>query len=208
MKVQMKELAQSARGERECGVCGQPLFGLVAYCPYCGRKHGFTRTNLERDDHPQNDKALASGQGTLGMPAGELHSQEAKSPRKEPRGTPLQGVPIFGESLRGERNRPAPSQLNRTALTLLFKTVVAGIGALLLFWMVVKLTATKTNDGASPQLPISTSGIASPSQGPSTSAVQVPPIPLRTDTAVPPQTNRRSLCSVANETAGLCKSQE
>jgi hypothetical protein len=137
---------------------------------------------------------------------------------------PLQGVPISGETPPGKRDRPTPSQLNKTASTLLFTTVVAGVCGLLLLWMLVKLLAPKTNEGASPQLPVSSSGIASPRPGPSTSAAQVPSIPPRTDTAVPaadpavrqqergaaqaaPQSNR-SLCSVASEAAGLCKSQE
>lgn len=173
MNVQTNKLAQSARGESVCGFCRRPWFGLVAYCPYCGRKPSFTTINQEPDDRPQSDEA----------------------------------VPISGKKSPVERDRPTPSQLNKTALALLFKTVVAGVSALLLFWMVVKLPAPKTNEGASPQLPISTSGIASPRLGPSTSAAQVPSIPRRTDTKVPPQSNR-SLCSVANEAAGLCKSQE
>jgi hypothetical protein len=200
----MNKLAQSARGENLCEFCGRLWFGPVAYCPYCGHKSSFTTISQEPDDRLQSGEASASGQITLGMRAGEM----AKSPRKESRGTPLQGVPVSGETLPGERNRPAPSQSNKTALTLLFKTVVAGVSALLLLWMVVKLPGSKTNEGASPQLPISTSGIASPRWGPSTNTAQVPSVPLRTDTAVPPQSNRRSLCSVANETAGLCKSQE
>jgi len=167
MNLQMTESAQPARGVSLCEFCRRPWFGLVAYCPYCGRKPScFTAISQEPDDCPQIEEALASGQ------------------------------------------RPTPSQLNKPALTLLFKTVVAGVSALLLFWMVVKLPAPRTNEAASPQLPISTSNIASPMRGPSTSAAQVPSIPLRTDTAVPPQSNRRSLCSVANEAAGLCKSQE
>jgi hypothetical protein len=200
MNVQMNRLAQSAQDDTLCEFCGRISVGLVAYCPHCGHKSSSTTINRERDDRPQSDEALASGPGTLGMPSGDIHLQEAKSPRKELHGTPLQGVPIFGDTLSGERNKPTPSQLSKTALTLIFKTtVVAGVSALLLFWMVVKLPGSKTKEVASPQLPISTSRIASPRRGPSTNAAQVP---------IPPQPNRRSLCSVANETAGLCKSQE
>jgi hypothetical protein len=208
MNVQMNQLAQPARAETLCEFCGRPWFGLVAYCPYCGRKASFTMISPEPDDRLQMDEALPSGQGTLRMPAGELHRQAAKPPRKEHRETPLQGVPILGETLPGERNRPTQSQLNKRAPALLLKTIVAGVAALLLFWMVFKLPAPKTNERASPQLPIATSEIPSPRPAPSTSAAPVPSIPMRTDTAVPPQSNRRSLCSVANEAAGLCKSRE
>jgi hypothetical protein len=266
MNVQINNLAQSARGESVCGFCGRRWFGLVAYCPYCGRKPSFPTINQEPDDRAQSDDALASGQRTLWMPAGELHGQEAKSPRKEPflridqesddrrqsdealasgilgmpagelqyqeaksprkepRGTQLQGEPILGEALPRERKGPTPSQSSKKASTLLFKAAAAGLGVLLLLWTVVKLPAPKTDEGASPQLPKSTSGVASPSRGPSTTAAQQPPIPLRTDTAVPagdqtvrqqerdpaqaaPQSKSRPLCSVAHQTAGLCKSK-
>jgi hypothetical protein len=209
MNVQMHQLAESARSESVvCEFCGRPWFGLVAYCPYCGRKASFTTISPDPDDRLQMDEALASGQGTWRMPAGELHRQAANTPRKESHGTVLQGVPILGETLPGERNRPTQSQLNKPALALLFKAVVAGIAALLLLWMVLKLIAPKTNERTSPQLPISTSEIPSPRAAPSTSAAPVPSIPMRTGTAVPPQSDRRSLCSVANEAAGLCKSRE
>ena len=205
--VPMNEPAQSARGgESACGSCGRPWFGLVAYCPYCGRKSSLTTIHREPDDRPPSDEASASGPGTLETLAGEPQRQEAKAPRKEPGGTPLQEVPVSGRDLTGERDRPTPSQLNETASTHRFKTIAAGASALLLLWMAVKLFAPGTNEGASPQLPISTSGIASPRPVPAPSAAQVPSIPRRTDTAVPPQSNR-SLCSVANETAGLCKVQ-
>jgi hypothetical protein len=210
MNVRMNQLARSARSESVvCEFCARPWFGLVAYCPYCGRKPScFTTMKQEPDDRLRIDEALPSGQAILGMPVGELPYLEVKPPRQEPRETPLQSVPLSGETLPVKWDRPAPSQLNRTASTLLFKTVVAGVSALLVFWLLVKLPAPKPNEGTSAQLPISTSGIASPGPGPSTSAAQVPSIPLPTDNAVPARSNKRSLCSVAHETAGLCKSQE
>lgn len=239
MNAQLQEMAQSAQSESLCGHCGRPWFGVVAYCPYCGRKPGFaTQAPGER---PQRDQALASG--TLGMPAGALPGQDPGPPPQEPRATPgrvtgstpqrphaarhgpvrdhsisrqmgaesvtpLQVVPVSGETLPLTGDRPAASRLNRAALTLLFKTVAAGLSALLLFWMVVKLLAPTTNEGAPPQLKISASGIVSPGPAPSTSAAHVPSIPRRTGAAVPAPSSRRSLCSVAHETAGLCKSQE
>jgi hypothetical protein len=190
MNVRMHQLAQSARSESVlCEFCRRPWFGLVAYCPYCGRMSScFTTMNQQPDGHFQSDVALANGQASLGMPAGQLQRQASTD------------LPV-------EANRPAPSQFNKikSALPLLLKTAAAGITVLLLFWMVVKLPAPKTNERATPQLPISTSGIASPNQRPPTSAAQQPSIPLRTDTPVPP--NRTTLCSLAHETAGLCKSQ-
>jgi hypothetical protein len=204
MNVRMNALAQSARAESLCEFCGRPWFGLVAYCPYCGRKPGFPTINKEPDDRFQTEGASASRPGALWRPAGELHRQGAKSPRKEPPGMPLRGAPVIGQPQPSpaERNRPTAARLNKTALTLLFKAVVAGVGALLLLW-----PAPNTNEGASPQLPVTTSG-AYPRRGPATTAAPVPSIPLRTDSSVPPQSNRTPLCSVAHATAGLCKSQQ
>jgi hypothetical protein len=221
MNVQMNESPQPARGEILCTSCGRQWFGSVAYCPYCGRKPSFT--TQQPDDRPQGDKALAGEQETVGMPAGELHWPIPESPRKSISRhmdaesiAPLQSVLISGEPLAVNRDRPNPS--------LLFGTVMAAICVLLVFWMVVTLFAPDTNERRSPQQSISTSGIASSTPGPSTSAAQVQAIPARTGTAIPaadptlrrqesdatkatPQSNR-SLCSAAHEGAGLCKSQE
>lgn len=92
-----------------------------------------------------------------------------------------------------EWDSPAPSQPDRTASTFLFKTVVAGVSALLLLWVAIELPATRANQKASPQLAVSTSGIAAP-------------VPPRTETVAPPQPSRSPLCSAASEAAGLCKS--
>ena len=217
----MNKLAQSAGGENLCGYCGRRWSGPVAYCPYCGRKP--SSATEKTDDRPRTDEALASGPG-VSMPAAESPGQAGKSPPREPRGTPLQGMPMSGQSLPGDRDRPAPSQSNKAALTLLFIAVALGVGALLLFWMGLKLLAPETNEGASPRLPRSTSGVVSPSPGSATGAAPAPSVPPRTDTAAPPRTdtaapprtgtaapppsNKRSLCSPANEAAGLCKSRE
>lgn len=197
--VQMNELAQPAREGIECGFCRRPLFGLVAYCPYCGCKP---------DDRHQSHEALASEQAAdSGMPAGALHPQEANPPHKGPQGTPLQGVPALGRILTAEQDG-LPSSPKKAASPLLLGTAIAGVGALLLFWMGVKLLAPDTDEGASPRRPVSSSGVVSSTRDPPTGATPVSSTPPGTDTALPPQPNSRSLCSVANETAGLCKAQE
>jgi hypothetical protein len=217
MNLQTNEWARSAQGESLCGSCSQPWFGSVAYCPYCG-KPSFASTNRQ-PDAPHGEKAAASGQGNLGIPAGELPPREDEPSHKESRRKPLPGLPIFGRNSSAGRDRAVPSQMSRRAMALLF-TVAAGVGALF-FWMLVKLPAPRTEAGAPPQPPISTPGTAFPTQGPPTSAAQVPPVSARTDTAGPPpslprsaetavprQSNRSALCSSANEAAGLCKSQQ
>jgi hypothetical protein len=172
---QMNKLAQGVQSVSQCGFCGRPWFGLVAYCPYCGREPSFAKINQEPDDRPQSDERDES-------------ESESDEPRKKPRGP------------------------------LLVKTAIAGLSALLLLWIVVKAPAPKTDEGASPHA-IATSRMGA---GPSTSAAQVPSaqvpsvkappvqapsVPPRTDTTVAPPSNN-SLCSVASETAGLCKSQQ
>jgi hypothetical protein len=201
----MNELARSAGGQSLCESCGRLWFGSVAYCPYCGRKPKFRTIRQEPDDSCQSDAASTGGPGTS-MPAGELPRQDAKPPRHEPHGTPLQVTPISGKDLRVDRDRATPAQLKKKTSPLLFKALAAGVSALLLFWMVAKPLTPNSNERASTRLPISASGIVSRWM-PSTSAAQEPSIPLRTDIASPPRSNR-SLCSVANEKAGLCKSQQ
>ena len=225
MKVPIDKLVQSARGEILCEFCGRQWFGLVAYCPYCGRKPGFTVITQPADDRLQSDKSPANGQ--VAMPAGELQSQKEMSTLKEPGGTPPQAAPMPGENIRFERNRPPPPRSNDRASAFLFKTAVAGVSVLFVFWLGFKLLAPRTIGGASPQPPVSTSGIASPRRDEPTSAAQVPPMAPRTDAPVPARSNAaqapsiapptdapvrppsatRSLCSAASEAAGLCKPQ-
>lgn len=231
MNAQTNELSRPAQGERLCAFCSQPWFGPVAYCPYCG-KPSVGSPHRQPNDRPHPEKAVASGQEDVGMPAGEFQWREGESSHKESRRKPISGLPIFDKDPPTAPAGPAepteptgrsaatPSRMNRTAVALLF-TAAAGAGALL-SWMVLKLPAPKTDAGASVQLPAPGPGMASPRPGPSTGAAQVPSIPARTAPAVPPQVpsipartdapvppppNRGSLCSAASEAAGLCKSQ-
>ena len=63
--AQTNKLDQPARSEKRCGSCGRPWFGLVAYCPYCGREPGFTKISQEPRDRPQSDKPEREPLGTL-----------------------------------------------------------------------------------------------------------------------------------------------
>jgi hypothetical protein len=200
-------VVQSARGESQCIFCHRPWFGLVAYCPYCGRRISFRTISQGPDYRPPRE--VASEREDLRRQAGEL--------------------PV-------EPDRPArPLSKTTPALTLLLKTVVVGVSALLMLWIGIELLASRTNETSSAQKPILNSDIAfSPRWGPSTSSssaqassvaqvpsgpppanaaapenpsAQVPPDQPRTNTAVPPNPSR-SLCSAADEKAGLCKSQQ
>ena len=215
MNVRTNELARSAQGESSCGFCNQPLFGPVAYCPYCG-KPGVASTSRQPDDRPRDEKAVATGQGNPGMPPGAFPLREDEPPRNESRRKPGAGLPIFGTNAPAGPDVAAAPEVNRTTLTALFITAAA-VGALLL-WVVFRMLAPTTDPEAPAQLPGSTSGVA---PAPATSAAQAPPIPARTDTAVPrppvpartetavpSPSSRNALCSAANEQAGLCKPQQ
>ena len=80
---QMNKLAQSVQSVSQCGFCGRPWFGLVAYCPYCGREPSFAKINQEPDDRPQSD---------------ERDESESDEPRKKPRGPLLVKTAIAGLS--------------------------------------------------------------------------------------------------------------
>lgn len=141
----------------------------------------------------------------------ELLLKEPELPREEPREMPRQDVPISGETVLPERDKPTPLQPNKTNATLVLKIVAIGVSALLLSWGAVKLVPTlKLNERASPQPSVSSSGKVSPRQGPVTGAAPVPPVPARTETDAvpPPQSRSNSLCSPADEKAGLCKPQK
>jgi hypothetical protein len=189
-------VAESARGESQCIFCHRPWFGLVAYCPYCGRRISF-RTNSQAPDY-RPPREVASERESLRMQVGEL--------------------PV-------EPDRPArPLGKTTAALTLLFKAIVVGVSALLVLWIGLELLASKSDETSSAQQPaprwgpsMSTSGAQEssvaqvPSVPPSTSAAapenpyaQVPPDQPRTNTAGPPN----PLCSAADEKAGLCRSQQ
>jgi hypothetical protein len=203
MNIQMNQLAQSARDESLCESCGRRWFGLVAYCPYCGRK---PRLTTEAPGAlPRSDDVFAGEQGTLGLPDGGPLWQDPESPRNEPNATV---GPTVGATVPVQRDSPAASQSSKPSWMLLFTTIlVAGISAVLLVWMLVKLPVPNTNEQTSPPLATPSSGTTAPRQGPPTRAAQAPPIPPRTDTAVPARP-KRSPCSVAHEAAGLCKSQD
>ena len=138
--------------DTSCGYCRRPWFGVVDYCPYCGRKPAFV----------------------IAMPAGRL--------------------PVISETIEFEQDSTATPQLGKTASPLLFKALSAGVIALMLLWMVVKLFASGTGEEASPTPPAPALAIA-------------PAAVLRTENPVPLRPGK-SPCSAAHQAAGLCTSQK
>jgi hypothetical protein len=197
--VQINKLAQLASNESQCGFCGQPWFGLVAYCPYCGREPGFAKINQEPDDHPQSDE-----------------SNESDEPRKKSRVPLLVKTAIAGVSvlllLWIVLKAPAPKTDEAASPHATTSSMGAG----------PPTTPTSAAQGPSVQVPSAQkapSEQAQPVQSQPVQAqpvqaqpvqaqpVQAPTAPSGPGTTAAPRPPNRSLCSVANETAGLCKSQ-
>lgn len=160
----MNNLTQSPDADNLCAYCRRPWFGLVAFCPFCGRKPRFRAVDRQ--------------------PYGLSGRDVTTAPRQE------------GPDL------PAA----RTVSPLVFRTVIAGLVALGLLWMVVWILATGTNREASPHPPGPTAAIASPRPIALTSAAEASS-GQRTERPVLPR-SRWSPCSVAHQRAGLCTSQE
>jgi len=209
MNVQTDELAelvQPRRGESRCEYCGRPWFGLVAYCPYCGRKAGFTTVSEVSHPRLENDEALTSEQAASWVLPREQRVHNAESLRKQSRTAPVEDMPGLVENLPGQRNVAARSRFNKPGFTLLLSIVVAGA---LLVWLLVGLFASDEDERASPPVQRAITGrIESPPQTPVTNVAKPSPVPPSTDTSAPPEPSKSPLCSVMHERAGLCKSQE
>lgn len=173
----------SARGPIACEFCARPWFGLVAYCPYCGRKPSFTMINQESDDLLQRS-----------------HREEAAPPADVPGEGPPRGVPLAADDPPMERANPVGSRRGKKSPRLLFTAAIVGASALLVLWSGAKLLAPSASVGQVPSTPQHPS--AELSSSPSRTATPVP----STGTLVP-SPSPRSLCSAASEQAGLCKPQ-
>jgi len=226
-------LAQTPPGESLCEFCNRPWFGQVAYCPYCGRqareaahpkyrephlaaaemqdkeleaelshaspavppprrRTSFTPTGEEPDGPGRTENPRSSDEAVAGFmaPVGALHEHETGLSRQLG-GTSPGAVPPL------EPDKPPSSPRGKNAARLLFKIVVAGASASLLFWMGLRLLGSETNEEASP------TPVAAPAPAPAAPAPAVQP---RAAPAAPPSL-KKSLCSEANEKAGLCKTQ-
>ena len=86
MNVQTNELTRTAQGVSSCGFCSQPLFGPVAYCPYCG-KANLATTVRPPEDRPEHEKFIADGQESRGMPGG-ARPASSRPPSRAGAGSP------------------------------------------------------------------------------------------------------------------------
>ncbi|AMO23942.1 hypothetical protein UC35_15075 [Ramlibacter tataouinensis] len=165
------------------------------------------------------EAAAASGQAAWWMSADALRVQDAGASLEASRAAPSGPALPFGQ------DASAPSRWRRSsAVTLGFKTAIAGVSALLLFWA-VKVLAPRAGEEASLPPPVPPTAVmgnagqdgatAAPAplaplatpRTPAAVAAPAPSAPPRAAAPGPPNPSR-SLCSVADEAAGLCKSRQ
>lgn len=189
MQTPTDKPAASLQGKANCGACGKAWFGEVAFCPYCGRRAASMLAHAAADETP-NEPAPASQ--AIVPPA-------------------LKRTP---------RSAAAASRWK-----VWWKPIVAVAAALAVVVIAVqqfKLTPgdTATAQDAAPVLKPATPPApppalaAAPAPVPATASMSAPPTlksspPASTTHApvarpVAPPAPNRSLCSVANEAAGLC----
>lgn len=70
----MNTLTQSPDADNLCEYCRRPWFGLVAFCPYCGREPRFGAVNRQPHGLPGSEVAIALRQENPGLPTGRTAS--------------------------------------------------------------------------------------------------------------------------------------
>jgi hypothetical protein len=190
METAMDRQARFRHGKTNCGLCGRVWFGDVAYCPYCGRRSASAPTGAGPDAPPAADHVAVASLGALAGTRPGRPGMRWKAWWKPSAGvaTVLAVVAI------GMQERPTPSS-DRAGPP----------------------DATRAPAVAPAPAPLPTNTPAAPVRGTSTNTAQAPraePIVPRFITELPQQSRapappapRRSLCSAANEAAGLCNPQ-
>ena len=206
----MDRQAGCGRDNANCGFCGHAWFGEVAYCPFCGHPSTPATAATGADAPPAAESRLVAPMHA-GGPAREAMPQRPDRPPS----APLATVPPELEQERvGARADPQGIRWKAR-----WKPIAAAAASLALVVVAVKEFTVTTNDGARVQtarraLPVDAAATSrtSPStpQPPPAEPVAHPadiaPPGLPKDQA-PPAPPNRSLCSVPNEVAGLCKPQ-
>jgi hypothetical protein len=197
------KLAEPAPPESLCESCGRRWFGLVAYCPYCGRQSSFA--TQEPGNRPVTDGVFTSAALALVfipvvvvVIAVLLFWIGAKLLAP---GTKQEAAPSAPRSTSGVVVSPMPTQgptQGSTQGRMQGPTQGPSTGA----------APAPARAPAPPPAPAAKPGATQgPASGRSTGAAPAPSSPPRSDTAVPAPPNRSPLCSVADEAAGLCRSQ-
>ena len=201
-----------------CGFCGEAWFGDVAYCPYCGRPSASAPVPTASDTPPEADfdrfdgptHALASDgrssadpmragtMGLIGAPAGARADRPGMDWKPWAKAialaTVLAAVMFGGVELVGTgSDRPGPQDAVRApgGDAARSGTVEASAGG----------AASAPGVPAAPAAP----AVPAVPAGPAVPRADIEP-PAQQQAPAPPARNR-SLCSAANEAAGLCNPQ-
>jgi len=188
IETAMQRLAGSRQDDGTCRYCGRAWFGHVAYCPYCGRRAASARTNAGPGAPPTaRDVGLASVRALAVARAG-LPGLRWKAWWKPVAGvaavlavlaTGVEKHPTTSSEFAGPRDaRRAPALAPAAAAVSANPPPVEN-----------RVTATSTAQAPAPVL------------------LPPDPDPKQQPQAPAPPAAHRSLCSAANEAAGLCNPQ-
>ena len=200
LHAQVNTPAHVHHAKANCGFCGEAWFGDVAYCPYCGRPSASAPVATASDALPEADSERVDGSphalaGDVRSSAGAVRAGTMR---------PFGAAAGAGAEQPGIGWRPWAKAI---AVATVFAAFLFAVGEL-------NRTATDRpgSRGAmgAPGGDTARSGTPEPSAGAAapTPAVPRPDIepPAQQAAPVPPARNR-SLCSAANEAAGLCNPQ-
>jgi hypothetical protein len=197
METAMDTPVGSRRAKAKCSFCGQVWFGDVAYCPYCG--------------HP-------SASAPAGAPSGVPPREWAHAVEERPADAAPAPAPATATATATDELATPPADLPGMRWKAWRKPIVTAAAALAFVAIAIalkELAVTTPDRAASPRPePARAPAIAAvtapvaPNRGASASTAPAPrakPVVPRVDVA--PPAAHRSLCSAANEAAGLCKPQ-
>ena len=208
LHAQLDRPAGFRHARANCGSCGEAWFGDVAYCPYCGRPSSASAPVPAASDASPEADSDGFG-GTTHALAGYVRSSADKM--HSPVGTLRAGaMRLFGAPAGAGAEQPGmgwKAWAKVIALATVLVAVVFAVGEL----------ATTARDRPGPQDAMRAPGGDAARSGtveanvdvaasaPAAPRAEAEP-PAQQPAPAPPARNR-SLCSAANEAAGLCSPQ-
>lgn len=190
MKTAMDMQARSGHGKTNCGFCGRAWFGDVAFCPYCGRRAAGAPTVTDPNAPTAADDGLVGSHPALAAARADKRGVRWKAWWKPCAGAAMvlvvtviamqERLTPSGDTAGRPDGRPTPASAPAPATVFI-------------------------NTPALPARGTSADTARAPAAEPvAARSITQPPQQFR---APAPATSRRSLCSAANEAAGLCNPQ-
>lgn len=208
-------------GREKCGFCGGAWFGTVAYCPYCGNASGGAPVPTVADPAREaNATPVAdSAPMTDSAPVADSTSIVDSAPVVD-----LDRLALAAEDGPApEHATHEPSAGTRRSgwkfMALALATVVGAVVLAAILFAVGQLAATSGGRAGPQQDPVRAPGgdaarsgtipsnAGVPASAPAAPRAEMQPQPQAQQPAPPPHAPNRSLCSAANEAAGLCHAQ-